>query len=209
MKKINYLMFVSLLTAFAFGVMSCNKDKDEDVDLSKAIIGIWDVTSSETYIDGKTEEEFFKDYYKEHYTEYEDLVEALSEVEDLNGDGVIDSKDIDVDAAIDAMIDGGSSKSLEKYIEFKADGTAITYEKYMGEYTIREDTYEFKYSISGNKLTMMYEDEDGKEDPEDTEEAEISIKGKTLTITSKDEEYDTELDGKKHSRRNVATLTKR
>ena len=175
MKKINYLMFVSLLTAFAFGVMSCNKDKDEDVDLSKAIIGIWDVTSSETYIDGKTEKDFFKDYYKEHYTEYEDLVEALSEVEDLNGDGVIDSKDIDVDAAIDAMIDGGSSKSLETYIEFKADGTAITYEKYMGEYTIREDTYEFK----------------------------------TLTITSKDEEYDTELDGKKHSRRNVATLTKR
>lgn len=55
MKKTNYLMFVSLLMAFAFGLMSCSKDKDDDTDLSKEIIGIWDVTSSETYIDGKIE----------------------------------------------------------------------------------------------------------------------------------------------------------
>ncbi|MBR6277627.1 MAG: hypothetical protein IKR41_02580, partial [Bacteroidales bacterium] len=79
-------MFVSLLMAFAFSVTSCNKDKDDDVDLSKAIIGIWDNTSHETYIDGKTEREF--------------LIEFFSNYEaDLNGDGIINEQDkFDIDA---------------------------------------------------------------------------------------------------------------
>lgn len=61
MKKINNLMLASLLMAFAFGVTSCNKDKDDDadVDSSKAIVGIWDIKNSETFVDGKNRVRFF------------------------------------------------------------------------------------------------------------------------------------------------------
>ena len=130
-------MFVSLLMAFAFSVMSCNKDKDDDVDLSKAIIGIWDNTSHETYIDGKTEREF--------------LIEFFSNNEaDLNGDGIINEQDkFDIDAFL------GDDDVVEAYLEFKADGSAISYAKYQdGD----EDKFNGKYEISGNKLILKYED---------------------------------------------------
>ncbi len=183
MKKINYLMFVSLLMAFAFGVTSCNKDKNDDVDLSKAIIGIWDNKNSETFVDGKTEREF--------------LIEFFSNNEaDLNGDGIINEQDkFDIDAFL------GDDDVVEAYIEFKADGSAISYAKYQdGD----EDNFNGKYEISGNKLILTAE---GDED-EDVEEYEISIKGKTLTMKY-EYEWTFYFDKKKHTRRHITTLTKR
>lgn len=183
MKKINNLMLASLLMAFAFGVTSCNKDKDDDVDLSKAIIGIWDYTSHETYIDGKTYREF--------------LIEFFSNNEaDLNGDGIINEQDkFDIDAFFD-----DDDEVVEVYLEFKADGSAISYAKYQdGD----EDNYNYKYEISGNKLSLTNVDED-----DETEEVEISIKGKTLTMKSEGE-WTFYFDKKKHTRRQITTLTKR
>lgn len=185
MKKINNLMFVSLLMAFAFCVTSCNKDKDDDVDLSKAIIGIWDYTSHETYIDGKTERDFFIEVYSNYEADY-------------NGDGIINEQDkFDIDAFL-----GDDDDEVETYLEFKADGSSIAYAKYQdGD----EDTYPAKYEISGNKLSII-EYEDDEED--DTEEYEISIKGKTLTMKY-EYEWTFYLDKKKYTRRVINTLTKR
>ena len=188
MKKINYLMFVSLLMAFAFGVTPCNKDKDDDVDLSKAIIGIWDYTSHETYIDGKTAREFYIEFFSNN--------EA-----DLNGDGIINEQDkFDIDAFL------GYEDADEAYLEFKADGSAISYAKYQdGD----EDNMNVKYEISGNKLILTYEgDEDEGDEDGDVEEYEISIKGKTLTMKY-EYEWTFYFDQKKHTRRVINTLTKR
>ncbi|MBQ9214562.1 MAG: lipocalin family protein [Bacteroidales bacterium] len=189
MKKINNLMFVSLLMAFAFSVMSCNKDKDDDVDLSKAIIGIWDNKNSETFVDGKTEREF--------------LIEFFSNNEaDLNGDGIINEQDkFDIDAFL-----GDDDDVVEAYLEFKADGSAISYAKYQdGD----EDNMNVKYEISGNKLILTYEgDEDEGDEDGDVEEYEISIKGKTLTMKY-EYEWTFYFDKKKHTRRHITTLTKR
>ncbi len=214
MKRINYLMFVSLLMAFAFSVMSCNKDKDDDdvdVDLSKAIVGIWDYTSSGMYIDGKTENDFFrdhyKDYYKEHLTEWEEI---WGEIEDYNEDGVADYKD--VAAAIDIILkEDPSDYQFEGYTEFTADGHVKTFLKYEdGD----EDTMLGKYVISGNKICLIPEEDDEVDDEEDDEEDdedewyEVSIKGNTLSL-KKEDEYETRLDGKKHTRLYTATYTKR
>lgn len=185
MKKINNLMLASLLMAFAFGVTSCNKDKDDDdVDLSKAIVGIWDYTSHETYIDGKTYREFLIEFFSNNET-------------DLNGDGIINKQDkFDIDAFL-----GDDDELVEAYLEFKADGSAISYAKYQdGD----EDNYNYKYEISGNKLSLVYEDDEEDE----TEEGEISIKGKTLTMKSEGE-WTFYFDKKKHTRRHITTLTKR
>ena len=185
MKKINNLMLASLLMAFAFGVTSCNKDKDDDVDLSKAIIGIWDNTSHETYIDGKTEREF--------------LIEFFSNYEaDLNGDGIINEQDkFDIDAFL------GDDDVVETYLEFKADGSAIAYAKYQDGDV---DTDPAKYEISGNKLSIIeYEDDEEENEPD---VYEISIKGKTLTMKY-EYEWTFYFDQKKHTRRVINTLTKR
>ena len=195
MKKINNLMLASLLMAFAFGVTSCNKDKDDDadVDSSKAIVGIWDNKKSETFVDGKTELDFFI----EVYSNYEG---------DLNGDGIINEDD-EFNADIFKQSYGSNSNPLEAYIEFKADGNAKSYARYKdGD----EDNFNFKYEISGNKLILTYEDNENYEgdEDEDVEELEFSIKGNTLTLTSEDE-WTFYFDKKKHTRRHITTLTKR
>ncbi|MBP5502850.1 MAG: lipocalin family protein [Bacteroidales bacterium] len=189
MKKINNLMLASLLMAFAFGVTSCNKDKDDDdVDLSKVIVGIWDYTSHETYIDGKTYREF--------------LIEFFSNNEaDLNGDGIINEQDkFDIDAFLG---DDDDDDVVEAYIEFKADGSAISYAKYQdGD----EDSDLVKYEISGNKLSIIeYEDDEEENEPN---VYEISIKGKTLTMKY-EEESTFYFDKKKHTRIYISTCTKR
>ena len=193
MKKINNLMFVSLLMAFAFSVMSCNKDKDDDVDLSKAIVGIWDFKNSETFVDGKTELDFFI----EVYSNYEG---------DLNGDGIIDKQDeFNVNAFKESY--GSNNNPVEAYIEFKADGNGKSYDRYKdGD----EDNFNFKYEISGNKLILTYEDNENYEgdEDEDVEEWVFSIKGNTLTLTLEDE-WEFYVDRKKHTRRHITTLTKR
>ncbi|MBO4243445.1 MAG: lipocalin family protein [Bacteroidales bacterium] len=55
MKKLSNLLSASLLLILSLGVMSCSKDKDDDdVELSAAsLVGIWDLTKSEYYIDGE------------------------------------------------------------------------------------------------------------------------------------------------------------
>ncbi len=210
MEKINNLMLASLLMAFAFGVTSCNKDKDDDadVDSSKAIVGIWDNKKSESFVDGKTENDFFrdfyKDYYKENLTKWE---ETWGEIEDFNGDGVADYND--VAAVIDMWYEEDESEDdlLEAYLEFKADGNAKSYARYKdGD----EDNFNCKYEISGNKLILTYEDNENYEgdEDEDVEEWEFSIKGNTLTITL-EEEWVFSFDKKKHTRRQITTLTKR
>ena len=193
MEKINNLMLASLLMAFAFGVTSCNKDKDDDVDSSKAIVGIWDFKKSETFVDGKTELDFFI----EVYSNYEG---------DLNGDGIIDKQDeFNVNAFKESY--GSNNNPVEAYIEFKADGNGKSYDRNKdGD----EDNYNFKYEISGNKLILTYEDNENYEgdEDEDVEEWVFSIKGNTLTLTLEDE-WEFYVDRKKHTRRHITTLTKR
>lgn len=55
MKKLSNLLSASLLLILSLGVMSCSKDKDDDdVELSAAsLVGIWDSTDSEIYVDGE------------------------------------------------------------------------------------------------------------------------------------------------------------
>ena len=142
MKKINYLMFVSLLMAFAFSVMSCNKDKDDDVDLSKAIVGIWDYTSHETYIDGKTEREFYIEFFSNAFLgDDDDEVEAYLEFK-ADGSAIAYAKyqdgDVDTDPAKYEI--SGNKLSIIEYEDDEED-----------------DTEEYEISIKGKTLTMKYE----------------------------------------------------
>jgi hypothetical protein len=72
-----------------------------------------------------------------------------------------------------------------EFVEYKSDGTVI--------WTVGEDTEQGTWSISGDKLTEVY---DG-----DSEVSIISISGNTLTMTSEETE-----DG--HTYKDVATFTK-
>ncbi|MBR4264594.1 MAG: hypothetical protein IKQ46_00890 [Bacteroidales bacterium] len=184
MKSINFLFLVCLLTAFTLCVTSCSKeDKNNDEKFSENIVGIWDVTNSETYIDEKTEKEYFIDLYSNYKA-------------DWNLDGEIDELDIFDPEVISRTFEG--EKPVESYLEFKADGNAVFYSKYEDG---NEDKDKVKYEISDNKLYISDEEDDVKE-------YEFSIKGNTLTLTANDE-WDSEIDGKTHTRRSITTLTKR
>ena len=68
MKKLSNLLSASLLLILSLGVMSCSKDKDDDdVELSAAsLVGIWDSTDEEYYIDGEKNDDILR---------FEDLID--------------------------------------------------------------------------------------------------------------------------------------
>lgn len=191
MKKNNFLVLVSLLMAFAFGVMSCNKnddDENDEADLSKEIVGIWDITSKDYFIDGKKSET--GDYY--HYTPSWSMSDG--------GNNDVPSIKI---------------TKNEWYFDFKDNGyfqyskiLKYEYETLNGSgSSSMEDNAGGKYSISGNKLTLTKLDDDGKETNE-VSIAEISISGNTITIKTEEKEEKLE-DEQMHKTYNIFTATKR
>ncbi len=177
MKKLNNLLSVSLLLLFTFSVMSCNKDKDDDdVELKTAnLVGIWDLTKSEYYIDGEK-----VDYKSE-----------------LKFDSNIPNTTIT------------STVSRVGYIEYKDNGIVIfnyITQKYEGVTLANtyEESKEFEYQLSGNKLTFTEIDKTGRGDVDYNSCEVLSFNGKTMTMKSEEDE-----DEEGHTKYTITVLTKR
>lgn len=177
MKKLSNLLSASLLLILSLGVMSCSKDKnDDDVELSAAsLVGIWDLTKSEYYIDGEK-------------VEYKSEFKISSNIPNTTITSTV---------------------SRVGYIEYKDNGIVIfnyITQEYEGVTLANtyEESKEFEYQLSGNKLTFTEIDKTGRGDVDYNSCEVLSFNGKTMTMKSEEDE-----DEEGHTKYTITVLTKR
>ena len=86
-----------------------------------------------------------------------------------------------------AYEEDGMSVTEVEYVQFNKGGTCVTVDVYTINKREEVDVDYAKYSVSGNKLTIIYTDEDGTTE---REECTFKIKGNTLTIYYEFDEED-------------------
>lgn len=165
MKKLSNLLSASLLLILSLGVMSCSKDKDDDdVELSAAsLVGIWDSTNEEYYIDGEKCD--FEDFI---FLTLGNIVNY-----DWNGDGVIDKNDISF-----LKLDNPTST----YMEYASDGTVTTNITLTVGDTDSSTEGKCKFEVSGNKIILTEIDETGEEEVNQYNREVVSFDGKTMSL---------------------------
>lgn|GEM_PF-5505218 len=157
MKKLSNLLSVSLLLILSLGVMSCSKDKDDDDEISSAeLIGTWEITQKDFYIDGERQDFL---YFSEWViSNTKQTISQIIKIE-FKSDNIVIFHYLNKDYMGENLTD--TYESTED-VKFELSGNKITFTEI--DETGRGDVDHNNCEISVNENTMTIKSDENKDD---------------------------------------------